>query len=336
MQPNLSRQRRDRKKRCDDKNTRNATTTHLMRNTIRGIIRTHSVCWLNSSCQFLNVIPWINEFVQYSKTANNVFSITFNILNELKMNTNQEISAATVNKVAHEISKYINITQQKDISFNTRFKRPMWNILREQDASEFIRYFFNMVVNLQNYDSIPDALFSPSKPFQLIHAMQRFIRTNFVFSTSKHVECTQTNHSHVIRTEDHIMLDLDLDANEESATLQYLFDTFNVKQIMKDINCEHCSQRHDDFHYNEFSDLRNCNFMLIYFKRFRNGLMEKKMNMVDCNEPIVIQTSHGLVAYKAEAALNHHGTSISHGHYTTDKYFNDQIYNCDDKSKTKI
>ncbi len=117
-------------------------STSMLSYKTRRIQRNERICWLNSTSQLWNTIPWPQCFYDYERQEQDVFASTFNLITELgSYNKNYNIAASHCNVAAQNFIDYVNSEKQKVPAENqTTADRP-WHIKREQDAQECINYF---------------------------------------------------------------------------------------------------------------------------------------------------------------------------------------------------
>ncbi len=233
----------------------------------RGMRRTKPICWLNSSAQLFSVISWPSAFQEYERKESDVLATTFTLIQKLQAQTYQPIPATECNNAATRFIQYVNYQKSKVATTDVTIPDPLWNINLEQDAQACIGYFFNMMVDLNNDNIIPDALTVNAKNISTIDEMQRFVRNNFAFATSDWINCKNKNECHIGFTEPRFMFDLALPANGQSTSLQKLIDDYLKPEPVTLLCCEHCNKKHDDTKKTQFTQLSD-RYLMINLKRF--------------------------------------------------------------------
>ena len=107
------------------------------------LIRTQQTCWLISSLQLLSMIDWPSMFYEYSAKKENLFANFFNTIKVIKyQNETDEFKHSTMN-LCTKMIKYIN--KMKEAVKSTLEQDPKWTLQLQQDANEFLQYFFGMI-----------------------------------------------------------------------------------------------------------------------------------------------------------------------------------------------
>ena len=223
------------------------------------------MCWLISNSQLFNFVSWPNIFKNYSANNNDIFSQTFNLIAQLTSPSNQPVPQHVCSQAAEHFCKYVNIIR------NSTDQEQKWNIDDPQDARESCAYFLNMLIDLRDPTSMnANALTITDKTIPQIQQMQTFIRSKFVFKTETFLRCTlapKNKNSHKTKSESHFMMSLQLPAKNAPTSLQEICDNYFKEEIMTQVNCEHCPQRHSNNKSIKMAELNN-EFVLLHLKRF--------------------------------------------------------------------
>ncbi len=265
----------------------------------RGMRRSKPVCWLNTTAQFFNVIPWPSAFYNYERKEKDVVAVTFNLITQLRAKKTQPISADQCNKAAQYFIDYVNYQKTKIITDNIKISDAKWHIDIEQDAEACVCYFLNMVANLEDDRAVPDALTVTAGNITIIDRMQKFIRNNFAFATSDWLNCENKQTGHVCNTVAKYMLTLDLPADNTSCSLQQLINMYIKPEPVDLLQCEHCKESHSDIKQTKFAQLSET-YLMIHLKRFTSVSMQsrKKNNAIDCTKHVVLNCNNVFTAYK--------------------------------------
>ncbi len=303
---------------------------------LRGIFRKGPICYMLSSCQLLNYIQWDNIFDKYAKTYKDIWAETMHLIFEITGIKNNPIHSNIGYRLAQRFEKFANTYRKSSDPAG------LWKCDEQQDAFEYLRYFFNMIIDLTKPKEIPNILtkneqIEANKKIEAIEKMQNFITDTFIFKTAKYFKC-QTS-TYVNKEEQHFVLTLPLPNRNKSVTLQQLIDDLFTAEKIKDVKCRICKTKHDNKSIYKFKELKN-KYILINLVRFYtryNSLTNeyfqgKKFNHVSIDLPVVFKVQDGYEVYQIVAGINHvDGSTTKSGHYTTDKYFNGKIHNCNDE-----
>jgi len=111
---------------------------------LRGAYREGPVCWLISNSQLLNYVSWPNIFRNYSANNNDIFSKTFNLIDQMTSYSHQPVERHVYYEAAEHFCKYVNSVRDSTI------QEQKWNLGDPQDARESCGYFFNMLIDLRS------------------------------------------------------------------------------------------------------------------------------------------------------------------------------------------
>ncbi len=313
---------------------------HLSRTKPRPIDRIYyPVCWLDSGSQFLNFIRWPGFFFEYIEKAfkinpNNVAAKSLNIIKELRKITNQPISSKFMSDITGKcIIPYINTQQQQDLSDKSLQNRTSWSLVREQDASEYIQYFFKMFSDIANIEHTPDCLIITDETTPLIKKMKTYINSHFTYTTSLLTVCLDKKQKSERPLELHREIQFSLTPyDDKPVSIQQLFNDHCNSSIVKEVDCEYCKRNHSNQHQTIFKSFKDCKYLIVQIKRWSTTTTKQENIITGLDKPIIVQSAEGLVVFFARASLNHIGKYIESGHYNTDVYFKNKLYNCDDNS----
>ncbi len=311
---------------------------------LRGAIRSGPICWFISDCQLLNYIQWPQYFQNYAKHNTNVFAKIIGFITDLTGHTKtkyQPINGQIGENIAQNVVTYVN--SKRDARLDSV---RLWHIKQQQDAQEFLTYFFDMIMDLNNSNIIPAVLQTTSKTTQTqIKKMQDFIRETFVFETTEELICG--SNIRLGSKEKSFMLNIKVPEKEEQISLQELCDMHlagEATEIRQEVDCGHCHQHHDTDCALKLTELDN-EYILLHLVRFKTGgrfetYIEDKINTpVLIDAVIILKCNTRYEIFESVAVVNHvDSNETNHGHYNTDKYFNGlNLHNCDDhKIKDRV
>ncbi len=314
------------------------TTHHNLRQKPPKIFRSHPICWLNSAVQFLNYIKWPKEFFNYIDPAlqvsqYNIIGQSFNILRELRNTNIQKISSNFMNNIANKsIIPHINNYQLENISATAAQDRIIWSIYVEQDASEFIRYFFMMLCDINNIENTSESYIITDQTTPLIKKMKTYIINNFTFTTSVLKVCLNSQSKTEIQIETQQTIQFSLDPyGSDDVSIQHLFNKYCQISTVEEVKCELCNTNHTNKHQTIFKSFKNCKYLCVTIRRWSPDNTKQTNIITGLGKPIIIPSSDGLVVFFTRGVLNHIGADIDIGHYNTDVFCKKKLYNCDDK-----
>ncbi len=307
----------------------------------RPIDRNHPICWLDSSGHLLNYISWPGFFFEYIEKAfkidqNNVAAKSLSIIKELRKISNQPISWRFMSNITFKsIVPYINKQQRQNLSDESLQNRTSWSLLREQDASEFIQYFFKMFSDIANIEHTPECLIVTDETLPIIHQMKKYISSHFTYTTTLLTVCLDKNQKSERPLELHRNIQFPLTPYDDNpVSIQQLFNNYCNSSIVKEVDCEYCKSNHSNQHQTIFKSFKDCKYLIVQIKRWSTNTTKQENIITGLDKPIIVQSAEGLVVFFARASLNHIGKYIESGHYNTDVYFKNKLYNCDDNSTT--
>ena len=200
-----------------------------------------------------------------------------------------------------------------------------WTTGREQDPQEFLTYFLNFMLDLNQIDLLPAAFQTRDSN---VDSIQKILDIMFSLKTQTHICCDLTKQSHYTDNKNQWMLHLGLPSDQSRCSLQQMLnDYFRTEILGNDAFCEHCKSRHS---IKKSAKLQKVGqYVLIHINRFDNQ-QRKKYNAVEINQRIMVTCKDQHLLYKPIAVINHHGQSIRTGHCTVDRLFRNNLFNCND------
>ncbi len=251
------------------------TTHHNHRTKPRKILRYHPICWLNSAAQWLNCIKWPKYFFDYIDPAlqvnqHNIIAQSFNILRELRKITNQPIRWKFMSNIAAKsIIPHINKYQLQNISATSAQDRIKFSIDVEQDASEFIGYFFSMLCDISNIENTSESYIITDQTTPLIKKMKTYIINNFTFTTSLLKVCLKSQSKTEIQIETQQTIQFSLDPyGSDDVSIQQLFNKYCQPSTVDEVKCEHCNINHNNKHQTIFKSFKNCKYLCVAIRRW--------------------------------------------------------------------
>lgn len=199
--------------------------------------------------------------------------------------------------------------------------------MTEQDASESVNYFLNMIAAADEPTKATTALTVRKQTSKSISKMQQWMMHHFFLKTADEISCRQTSKSHLTREEQHYILTLDLtqkhkadDANVVVPLQSVMDDHFSVKSV-PEVRCEHCNKLHTAGKQTIIK--QSSELLLVSSKRFYcddSAQKTKKLpTAVDFSQPIALNCANDQQVHEVTAVINHHGQNFQHGHYTVYK-----------------
>ena len=313
------------------KQQKNSRKNNTKNNQPRGVYRKAPICYMLSSCQLLNYIEWPTIFKQYANRYTDIWAKTMYFIFELSKTQYPPIEENIGFKLANKVVTFVNTNRNsKDAE--------LWKIDKQQDAFEYLGYFFSMIVDLTKRKQIPKVLnVQPicTQKMQIIKNMQSWIIKMFVFKTAKYIKCQTLQYEN--QPEQHFVLKLHLPKSNKPVTLQQLVDDHFIIQEIKKVKCRICKKIHDSTSVYKCKELNNkyilfnlLRFHTVYDREADYYSETKKTNDISVDLPIVFKVEDKYQVYETVAGINHvNGFNTKSGHYNTDKYFNGKIHNCD-------
>ena len=98
-----------------------------------------------------NCTQWPVAFTKYCNSERDAFATSFKLIMQLIEPKSDPISADVCTTAAWNFIQYVNAEKQKVKPDLRRPHDPLWNVNQEQDASESINYFLNMMHMQMNH-----------------------------------------------------------------------------------------------------------------------------------------------------------------------------------------
>ena len=213
---------------------------------------------------------------------------------KLKENTTKAISARACTKAAVNFIQYINEQKRLMMPDLSKPYDPLWNVDTEQDASESVNYFLNMMAAVDKPTQPTSALTVTSRNAKVVGILQRWVTKQFRLVTEEHISCEQKREFHVVRKEHHYLLTLHLhqETSKTSLSLQDLIDDYFTAKKIKGVRCEHCKLKHAAPKQTVIAEIGS--FVLLSLKRFlwnaEKKQTEKIKTAVDFTTPVVVRS----------------------------------------------
>ena len=260
------------------------------------------------------------------------------MITELQKKTSTPISSRNCNVAATNYIGYVNFEKRKVLPNFRRPHDPLWTITVEQDASESINYFLNMIAEA-DVPIKPTAALTIIKRNQAdVALMQRWITKNFRINSASKLNCSISCKSHAVRKEQHYIITLDLYRHTikhktNVIRLQRLIEDYFAAEKIDDYQCDHCKTRHNIC---KKPDLNSTGTFVLSLKRVHFLRDEDKIiklkTAINFSDPVVLRSRNTSIVYETIAVINHHGTSIQRGHYTMDERQNGFIQRFNDEN----
>ena len=199
--------------------------------------------------QLFNCINWPKAFTDYCIISRGTFATTFHMLLKLRKQLQLPIAATKCTKASKNYIEYVNFEKRKVLPDFSRAHDPLWNLSVEQDASESVNYFFNMIVEAEKPTQPIPALTITRRNKLNVAAMQRWTVQNSRTTVDVKLKSNTALKSHVAGEEKHYILTLDLESykprkNDSVMQLQSLIDIYFAKKDLRGVQCKHCRIKH--------------------------------------------------------------------------------------------
>lgn len=247
------------------------------------------------------------------------------LITALKDTNKDPIPAATCTKAIKLFIKYVNDEKRRVAPHLHKSHDSAWIISRQQDASESMNYFLDMIAAADEPTKAIPALQETNKNSTTIKAMQYWITQQFRFSTGEKLFCTKTKQARFASKEKHYVLSLDLNVNTQRqsgvVSLQELIDRYFATESVEDVMCEKCGKKHDFAKKTVIEGAGE--HLLLSLERFKwceaTSKTLKLETVVDFAKPVSLRVKNKQIIYKTKAVINHRGVNFDSGHYTLDK-----------------
>ncbi len=305
----------------------------------RATWRNRPICWHNSTMQFVNTITWPSCFYEHERKEQDIVADTFNFIKQLQTNHCNPVPAQICNSKANNFIQYVNYQQSQHRKSDEVVTSPSWHIWKQQDAQACVGYFFNMIVDPEKPDNIPDALSVTTDNINRIDQMQNFVKKHFIFATHDWINCENKNIGRYLRPIRQYILNLSLPQDNSDIALQKLIDDNLQEEEIELADCIHCDHKHAVTKQTQIAQLSE-KYLMIQINRFARdvitNLSSKKNNTVFCDEPVLIKCNGNYVAYKVISTINHLYGQIHNGHYSTSIKKSNTFVEIDDHKITPL
>lgn len=322
----------------------------------RGIVRNNPICYLNSVIQMLKLANWPRELELHANSERgDALALLGKLMHQTTFSNPMPIPASVANEAAKEVIRCFNspkIKAREDwnaLSAEEKKKiakpsEPLWRLHSEQDAQEFLQYFLDILSPLHPAETIHIC----NATWLNIKALKKFVSETFGYQMVERMVCDSTNLHHDNEPLNRLMISIDLPSNGERIQLQQAVDAQFVTEVVSDVDCDHCPNKHALKKTPTITSAGKLIF--IHIKRFEHHfehpslnsnaeqkeeplvVVDKLKNAVHFIEPLVLKVNDNYKAYQIIASVNHVGSTPHGGHYTADIYQNNKIWHCDDST----